>query len=80
MVPSSEKLVLATVINATMRIVGISIHLLSRGFLSAMIKSTPQENATADANPIGYTVSVTPILSGIHTKIAMLKSEIAAIQ
>ena len=79
-VPSSENFVLAKVINETTRIVGISIHLLSKGFLSAITNSTPQENATADASPIGYTVSVTPILSGIHAKIAMLKSAIAAIQ
>ena len=79
-VPSSENFALAKEINDTTRIVGISIHLLSKGFLSANNKSMPQEKATADARPIGYTISVTPILSGIHAKIAMLKSAIAAIQ
>jgi len=79
-VPSSENFALAKEINDTTRIVGISIHLLSKGFLSAISNSTPQENAIADASPIGYTVSVTPILSGIHARIAMMKSAIAAIQ
>ncbi len=78
--PSNENLVLTKAINETTRIVGISIHLLSKGFLSAINNNTPQENAIADTRPIGYTVSVTPILSGIHAKIAMMKSAIAAIQ
>ena len=79
-VPTSENVVLAKAINATTSIVGISIHLLSKGFLSATNKSTAQEKITTDARPIGYTISVTPILSGIHTNIATPKSAIAAIQ
>ncbi len=79
-VPFNENEVLAKVINATTSIVGINIHLLSKGFLSATNKSTAQERATADARPTGYTISVTPILSGIHTNIAIPKSAIAAIQ
>ena len=66
--------------NATTIIVGTSIHLLSKGFLSAINNNIPQDKATADMRPIGYTISVNPILSGINTKIAILKSAIAAAQ
>lgn len=76
----SANIILAMDSNATTIIVGISIHLLSKGFLSAINNNIPQDKATADMRPIGYTISVTPILSGINTRIAMLKSAIAAAQ
>jgi len=65
---------------ATTSIVGIRIHLLCKGFLSAINSNIPQENAMADSRPIGYTISVNPILSGINTNTARLKSAIAAAQ
>ncbi len=79
-VPYSTNINLATNNNATTSIVGISIHLLSKGFLSAINSNIPQENAMADSRPIGYTISVNPILSGINTNTARLKSAIAAVQ
>ncbi len=79
-VPFSAKIILAPDSNATTIIVGMSTHLLSKGFLSAINNNIHQEKATADMRPIGYTISVNPILSGINTKIAMLKSAIAAVQ
>ena len=76
----SANIILTMDSNATTIIVGISIHLLSKGFLSAINNNIPQDKVTADMRPIGYTISVNPILSGINTKIAMLKSAIAAAQ
>ena len=76
----SEKITLTMDSNATTIIVGTSTHLLSKGFLSAINNNSPQDKATADMRPIGYTISVNPILSGINTKNAMLKSAIAADQ
>ena len=73
-------MILTMVSKATTIIVGISIHLLSKGFLSAINNNIPHEKATADIRPIGYTISVTPIFAGINTKIAMPKSAIAAVQ
>ena len=73
-------IILTVVSRETTRIVGISIHLLSNGFLSAINNNTPHEKAMADTSPIGYSISVNPILSGINTRIAILKSEIAAAQ
>ncbi len=65
---------------ATTRIVGINIHLLSNGILSAINNNTPQEKAMADTRPIGYSIAVNPILSCINTRIAIVNSEIAAAQ
>jgi len=76
----SVNIILTVDNNATTIIVGTSIHRLSSGFLSAINNNIPQEKATADMRPIGYTISVNPILSGINTKIAMPKSAIAADQ
>jgi hypothetical protein len=76
----SAKIILTMDSDATTTIVGIRIHLLSKGFRSAINNNIPQEKATADMSPIGYTISVNPTLSGIKTKIAMLKSAIAAVQ
>ena len=76
----STNINLATSNRATTSIVGISIHLLSKGFLSAINSNMPQENAMADIRPIGYTITVNPILSGINTNTAILKSAIAAIE
>ena len=76
----STNIILAIDSNAITIIVGINIHLLSIGFLSAINNNIPHEKAIADVRPIGYTVSVKPILSGINTKAAMPKSAIAADQ
>jgi len=80
MVPLSVNITLATESNATTIIVGINTQRRSKGCLSANNSKTPQEKATADMRPIGYTISVSPILSGINTENAMLKSAIAAAQ
>lgn len=79
-VPIRENITLVMDSNVTTIIVGINIHLLSNGFLSAISNIIPQEKAMADTRPIGYTISVNPILSGINTKMAMPKSAIAALQ
>ncbi len=78
--PSIEAYILMLLNNATTIIVGIRTHLLSIGFLSAINSSIPQDIATTDINPMGYTNSVNPTLSGINTEIAIPKSAIAAIQ
>lgn len=75
-----ENMILTVDSNAMTTIVGMSTHFLCEGFLSATNNSIPHENATADMRPIGYTISVNPILSGISTKIAIPKSAIAALQ
>ena len=92
MIPKSKKdklnlivsvianIILAIDSKATTMIVGISIHLLCKGFRSAINSNTPHEKAIADMRPIGYTISVNPILSGINTKMAIMKSAIAADQ
>ena len=79
-VPFNVNIILTMDSNATTIIVGISTHRLARGSLSAINNNTPHDRATADMRPIGYTISGNPILSGINTKIAMLKSAIAAVQ
>lgn len=78
--PSSENDVLVKAVDATTRIVGKSIHLRSSGLRSAIINITPQEKAITDARPIGYTISVTTIRSGIQTRMVIAKSAIAALQ
>ena len=60
--------------------VGISTHLRSRGFRSAISNKIPQENAMADVRAIGYSIFVKPILDGIKTRIATAKSAIAVDQ
>lgn len=64
----------------TTNIVGANTHLLSIGLRSAIINIMPHENATAAINPIGYTNSVTPILDGIRTEMATMKSAMAVTQ
>ena len=44
----SANIILTMDSNPTTIIVGISIHLLSKGFLSAVNNNIPQEKATAD--------------------------------
>ena len=51
--PFKEKINLVIVINETTIIVGIKIHILSNGFLSAYSNNMPQEKATEDMSPIG---------------------------
>jgi hypothetical protein len=79
-IPFNENINLTADNNATTSIVGISIHLLSRGRRSAISNKIPQDNAITDVRPIGYSISVKPILSGINTKIAIAKSAMAADQ
>jgi hypothetical protein len=52
----NANITLTIVSNVTMIIVGISIHLLSKGFLSAINNNIPQEKATADMRPLSKSI------------------------